>query len=58
MQDGYDISSMSATFRSNKKCSATGYFIWVGCADVSNDIPGFPITSSNTVWSVIDYILL
>ena len=34
MQDGYDISSMSATFRSNMKCSATGYFLWVSC--VSN----------------------
>ncbi|XP_019854226.1 PREDICTED: uncharacterized protein LOC109583358 [Amphimedon queenslandica] len=38
VQDGYDIGSLDATFRSNSRCSGTGYFLWVDCVrnDTSN----------------------
>lgn len=38
IQTGYDIGSLRVTFRSNKRCSANGYYLWVNCVD--DDGPG------------------
>lgn len=36
VQNGYDVGSLDATFRSNSRCSGTGYYLWVDCISNGN----------------------
>ena len=55
IQSGYDIDSLDVSFRSNEGCSATGYFLWAFCTNVSSVSFSFEETQKRQVTSEVSH---
>ena len=58
IQDGYDVGSLDATFRSNSRCSGTGYYLWVDCISNGNYGRCPKVTTSGFAYKVDKLIIL
>lgn len=50
IQSGYETEHLRVRFRSNKKCSSSGYFLWVVCINITEQFSSGCIdTTTETV---------